>query len=235
MPQLVEYLLAKATAFIKSSAADSATAVALVVDTSAAWVNATAKLLSIRNNAVEKVAVLQTGAINTAYLTLGPNGFSDPGIGSATTPSSRIGFGTNVYVNANGGAFIPEADLTTINGSSARRWTESWACRYAHVEKVVTFSATPAFTAADGEHQQITMTANITSWTLAAGLVGEIVTIEFIQDATGTRTLAGTPANVRLAGGALVLTITASKRDTLTLRYNTASTAWVEVARSQNI
>lgn len=163
------------------------------------------------------------------------NGFSDPSLASTATPTSRISFGTNVYVNAGGGSFNPETDLVTTNGASTRRWTETWSRRYATVEKVVTFSATPAFTPADGDYQQITLTANITSWTIGAGLAGEIITLEFIQDATGNRTLSGTPGNVLLAGGAFVLTVTANKRDTLTLRYNTTAAAWVEISRAQNL
>jgi hypothetical protein len=46
---------------LKSSAADGATAVAASTDTTATWSNAAARLLSIRNNAVEKISVRANG------------------------------------------------------------------------------------------------------------------------------------------------------------------------------
>lgn len=99
------------------------------------------------------------------------------------------------------------------------------------IHQVIAFSATPAFTLA--ESQQITMTGNITGWTLPAGVGDMEVTINFIQDGTGSRTLAGAGANIRLAG-ALTLTVTANKIDTLVLKWNAnlGTPAWVEKSRA---
>jgi hypothetical protein len=47
------------------------------------------------------------------------------------------------------------------------------------------FSATPEFDFADGNTQQITLTANITSWTIANELPAGAYTIYFTQDGTG--------------------------------------------------
>lgn len=129
----------------------------------------------------------------------------------------------------------PAANNTYTNGGDGQDWSQTWSYRYATEQKNVTFSATPTFDPANGDFQTITMTANITGWTFSAGLEGEVVTIAFIQDGTGSRTLAGTPSNVLLAGGALTLTTTASKRDQITFRYDATLTKWVEQARSLNL
>ena len=50
----------------------------------------------------------------------------------------------------------------------------------------------------------------------------------------GHFTLAGTPANVRLAGGSFVLTGDTSKVDVLTLQWNTILNQWVEQSRAMN-
>lgn len=53
-----------------------------------------------------------------------------------------------------------------------------------------TFSATPTFDFDNGNVQQITLTGNITSWSITNDLPGGSYTIFFIQDATGGRTIA---------------------------------------------
>lgn len=99
---------------------------------------------------------------------------------------------------------------------------------------VVAFSATPTFTRA--KSQQITLTANITGWTMPTGVADEEVVLIFVQDGTGSRTLAGTPANVRLAGGALTLSTGANKADIITFKWDASlgTPAWVEKSRSLN-
>jgi len=97
----------------------------------------------------------------------------------------------------------------------------------------VSFSGTPDFDANLGHMFIITLTSNITGWTISNPQSGQKITIIFVQDGTGSRTLAGAPGTVKLAGGSFTLSITASKRDTLTLLYD--GTNWNEVARSVNL
>ncbi len=101
------------------------------------------------------------------------------------------------------------------------------------IHQVIAFSATPSFTLA--ESQQITLTGNITGWTLPSGVGDMEVTISFIQDGTGNRTLAGAGANIRLAG-TLTLSTGAGKIDTITLKWNAnlGTPAWVEKSRALN-
>ena len=98
------------------------------------------------------------------------------------------------------------------------------------------FSATPAFTLTAGNVIRIILTANITSWTVSNGTWdGQLLVFKFVQDGTGTRTLAAPPANVRWAGSALTLTATAAKIDQLTLIWDATLSVWLEAARSLNM
>ena len=228
---------------LMSSAADGAAAVAGIVDTTTAWANATSKILSLRTNAVEQFNFRPSGHIYgdsaNPYVQL------DDSAGAKlfySTTGVRVSAGLYEF-DVSGSTKIeittvtvrPGANLSMSLGDSGRRYQESWAAQRATVEKVVTFSATPTFTPSDGDYQQITMTGNITSWAVVDGLAGEVMTLEFIQDATGTRTLSAPPANVLLTAGVLVLTVTANKRDTVTLRYNTANDTWNEIGRALNL
>lgn len=99
----------------------------------------------------------------------------------------------------------------------------------------VAFSATPTFNVATAAVQRIVLTGNITGWTTPAGAYeGQTLTIKFIQDGTGSRTLAGTPANLRLAGGALTLSTGANKCDTLNFLWDATLTQWIEECRALN-
>jgi hypothetical protein len=92
------------------------------------------------------------------------------------------------------------------------------------------FSTTPTFTPSNGHTQLITLTGNISAWSVVAGQPGDVLTLIFIQDGTGSRTLSGTPSNVTLAG-TLTLSTGANARDSLTLRYDSISGLWQEIAR----
>jgi hypothetical protein len=77
------------------------------------------------------------------------------------------------------------------------------------------------------------LTGNITSLTFSnPGTTGQTIEVHFIQDATGSRTLAGVNGAIKFAGGSLVLTTTASKRDVLTFTY---TGQYVETSRSMSV
>lgn len=81
----------------------------------------------------------------------------------------------------------------------------------------------------------LSLTGNVTSFNITVPPANSgTVEVHFIQDATGSRTLSGVNAAVKLAGGALTLTTTASKRDVLRFRYNGTSTFY-ETDRSLNL
>lgn len=89
--------------------------------------------------------------------------------------------------------------------------------------ETVTFSATPAFSIAT-RASIITLTGNVTGFTLAAGADGQEKTLEFCQDATGSRTVAGVPANVR---GFMTIGSTLSKCSSQHFTYSAGQTAWL--------
>lgn len=140
---------------------------------------------------------------------------------------------SNVTTSVN---IITTTDNTLAVGSSSKRFANVFAMAHNGASEAVTSSATPTFNAtANGETKRMILTANVTSWTMSAGNDGQICTILWVQDATGSRTLAGTPANVKHAGGALTLSTGPNKTDAITYRYNAATTTWFEIGRSLNM
>jgi hypothetical protein len=61
---------------------------------------------------------------------------------------------------------------------------------------VVIFSATPTFDASLGNIQEMTLSGNVTSFTIPNAVAGEHVTFIFLENATGGYTVSGIPANV---------------------------------------
>jgi hypothetical protein len=90
------------------------------------------------------------------------------------------------------------------------------------ISETVSFSATPTFSAST-DVSEITLTGNITSFTLAAGLAGQRKILTFCQDGSGSRTVAG-PANVH---GLFTVGTTASKCSAQLFHYSTTQTAWL--------
>jgi hypothetical protein len=84
---------------------------------------------------------------------------------------------------------------------------------------------------------ELTLTGNITALSFANvnGVAGWLIELHFIQDATGSRTLAGANASIKWAGGSSpTLTTTAGRRDVFQFR-KLAGPIYVEVARSMNV
>lgn len=90
-------------------------------------------------------------------------------------------------------------------------------------ENVVTFSTTPAFLPTY-QSNIITLTASLTSWTMAAGSAGQRETLTFCQNATGSFTTGTTPTNVR---GFFTIGSTASKCSSQEFVYSANQTAWL--------
>lgn len=92
-----------------------------------------------------------------------------------------------------------------------------------------------------GRNVLVTLAGNVSSWTMTGGQAGQIYQITFIQDATGSRTLASAQATiiylptVYVATGtrtAPTLTTTAAKRD-MFLFYFDGLNYW-EIQRAFN-
>jgi hypothetical protein len=83
-----------------------------------------------------------------------------------------------------------------------------------------------------GHFQAVLLEANVTSSTIVNASDGQIMFIEWTQDATGSRTYSW-PANCHFAGGAAgAASTTASFRDIYQFRYNANTVAWYETSRS---
>ena len=80
-----------------------------------------------------------------------------------------------------------------------------------------------------GDIAQVTLQANATSSSISNPTVGQILTIIWVQDATGARTYAW-PTNCKFAGGTAPSDTTASKQTSTTFRYD--GTNWQEISRS---
>jgi hypothetical protein len=89
--------------------------------------------------------------------------------------------------------------------------------------ETVTYSATPAFSTKT-RSSIVTLTGNVSSFTLGAGMDGQEKTLIFCQDATGSRTVTGVPANVR---GFFTIGSTLSKCSSQHFTYSLGQTAWL--------
>ena len=97
-----------------------------------------------------------------------------------------------------------------------------------------TFAAAQTVSFSTGGLAVLTLTGNLTSLSFSGGTTDGIYELHFVQDATGSRTLAGVSSNIKWAGGtAPTLTTTAGKRDVFRFRYD--GTNWYEVTRSMNV
>jgi hypothetical protein len=88
--------------------------------------------------------------------------------------------------------------------------------------ETVAFSATPTFSTAT-RASIITLTANVASFTLAAGADGQEKTLEFCQDATGGFTVAA-PSNLH---GFFTVGTTANKCSSQHFTYAAGQSAWL--------
>jgi hypothetical protein len=94
-------------------------------------------------------------------------------------------------------------------------------------ELISTFSTTPAFAVANSS-DLITLTGNLTSWTLLAGTAaGQSIALIFCQNATGGFTSGTTPSNVH---GFMVIGTTASKCSAQSFIYSTTLSAWLAIS-----
>jgi hypothetical protein len=130
-------------------------------------------------------------------------GFTFPasGIGVGTTDTQTL---TNKSINGseiNSGSLLP-----SVQASS----------------ETVSFSATPTFSATT-QYSTITLTANVTTFTLAAGTAGQNKTLTFCQNATGGYTVVA-PTNVH---GFMSVGTTLSKCSSQPYTYDSTQTAWL--------
>ncbi len=167
-------------------------------------------------------------AASTVQLVFGATagcGINIPGVGSMKSANGG-------YL-AFGGFPAPVSDLTLDFGDGSYRWRSVYSAQFASANQALAWStATPATPdLSSGEQLTITLTANVTSWALPTGKPGQRVIIVFVQGGGGANTLTGAGSTIKL-NGALVLTVTAGKRDTVAFQFD--GTNWIELNRSLN-
>lgn len=141
---------------------------------------------------------------------------STPVACGSTYPNSSIGINVNGTTSSN---TIYQCNGTTWNsiGSGGGGGVANLLAS----GETVSFSATPTFSITLNS-SEITLTANITSFTLAAGSQGQVKVLVFCQNGTGNFTVTR-PSNVH----ALAVGSVASKCSTDNLIYSSAASAWL--------
>jgi hypothetical protein len=130
-------------------------------------------------------------------------------------------------------ALTAAGDVTNTIGSTSVRFLSMWSAVYAGIQTNSTSSGAISITAATaGQVFNLVPTANVTSITLTDGVAGQEITLVLKQDAAAAYTWPSVVANARLAGGTFTKTTTANAVDTLTLRWDSSLSDWVETSRA---
>lgn len=234
--------------------ADGASSVALSIDTGTTLANATSRFMRVRNLTTELFSMrpFNTDGVEmrdgggSSFLQLSTNVPAKFGYGGANVSvgsSVAITDGTGILTLSSGTASCslfsvsPDSDNSSSRtlGTSSLRWGNVFASRYSGLTQTVAAAGTLTINPASGGHIRITLSATaITSLTISAGNAGEVITVEVIQDATGSRSIPTTWTNVAFAGGTYTATTTLNKRDVLTFRYDATDLKWYEQSRSMN-
>jgi hypothetical protein len=91
----------------------------------------------------------------------------------------------------------------------------------------------PVFDASVGKVFQYTLGANVASSSISNPVAGQRITIEWVQDGTGSRTYVW-PTNCKFAGAAApTATTTANRRDSVSFRFD--GTNWLETSRAVGV
>lgn len=176
---------------IQSAMADGASAIALEVDTSTAWSNATAKIASFRTNDVEKAAIMKDGALLAP--TVGPSATQQHTLPAVTSSTVAI-LGSQQQFTADQGS----ASFTLTDGANiATTWSGS----------------------SKGNIATVTLGGNRTLDNPTGMLDGHFYQWAITQDGTGSRTLAYGTKFKWPGGAAPVLTTTAAAVDLISCTY----------------
>jgi hypothetical protein len=247
-----------------SQVADGAAAVAHSFDTTNAFSTDGAVAFRVRNNASDLFTISRSGSARKFTIfgdadatgngpLLIKSSTSSAGVTlDATTAGGRIyqvystsagifnladiTAGLNRWQMDSNAAWAPVADNSYDIGIAAtNRVRAIYYMRTGTPVQTVAAATSTTINPASGDHVRVTLSATaITTMTISAGQDGEIMTVQVIQDATGSRTIPTTWVNVTFAGGTYTATATASKVDTLTFKYDSTSSKWREQSRAMN-
>jgi hypothetical protein len=132
------------------------------------------------------------------------------------------------------GTVRPQADATYDLGVNGGTWRNIYARALIQpaVAQTLTVAGAVTINTPTTGYAEITLQANATSSVISGGQQhGAVLTITWIQDATGGRTYAW-PTNCKFAGGVAPSDTTLSKRTSVTFHYDSTSTNWTEISRA---
>lgn len=150
-------------------------------------------------------------------------------VGGTTPANGTFSLLTSANVAITGGAIngtpIGATTRSTVAATSINSTGSVIGTNIMSGEGVVTFSATPAFSSNAAQSQIITLTGNVTSWTLLASPAGgRGYTMTVCQGTGGPFTMSASPSNVRGFG---TIGTTASKCSSQHFVYSGNQAAWI--------
>lgn len=149
-------------------------------------------------------------------------------VGGSNNSSIVLRTNNTVQWNINSsGTFYPNVSGNGGIGSSSFVPFAIYSQQYGSKAQTVPAATSVTINPQNGELVRVTLSATaITTMTVSAGISGQVLKVEVIEDATGTRTIPTTWTNVVFPGGTYTRTATASKRDLITLVYDDVDSKW---------
>lgn len=139
-------------------------------------------------------------------------------------------------IEMTGNAFMPLSDNAYVLGdsTSANAWSFVGSYRFAGKRQIITNNGAITVTATSGETVILTANGNISSISINTGADGQIMSLMMVQNG-GSATWPSTITNASLAGGTFTKTTTSGAIDTITFRYNSGTSKWIEIGRALNV
>lgn len=157
-------------------------------------------------------------------------------LGITTATSIVAGVGSWQWTLDNTGVLAPTSNGNGGLGTSGRMPGQVMSFSYGTTIQTIAAASSVTITPSNGELVRVTLSGTaISTMTISAGIAGQRLVVEVIEDATGTRTIPSTWTNVLFAGGSYTRTATASKRDVLTFAYDSTDSKWVEMSRALSL
>ena len=216
-----------------TTVADGATSIAFDYNNAATFSTTGWKMARWRNNGTE-FASLSGSQLAAGGLRFSADGsaFIDMSLNGAT----NIGYSSN-YIGIGSGSCIfngqgPRSDGTTTLGASGSPWPSAFISRPVITSQIIAAASSITVNPANGNYVRINLSATaITSLTISAGQNGEVMYVEVVEDATGTRTIPTTWTNVSFPTGGYTASAGANKHDMLVFVYNSTFSKWVNTSQ----
>ena len=199
------------------------------------WIDTSANVLKLRNSA------------NNAWITLPLSITADNSTSGALTVNGNLS--TTGTLDVNGGEVILDADADTSitadtddqldfkTGGTDRFVLSSANAKFNvgayNAEATLTDASTISWDVSTSPVAKVTLGGNRTLGAATNAQAGQFVSILFIQDGTGSRTITFNAAYEHTEDTAPTLTTTASKGDLFVYRYN--GSKFLEVGRNLNL